>query len=216
MGRIYIDNDNGVPQLACTDCGSCGSIMGKSFCSGASRGCCHYFPEFNLAEIHRMLHLPGGSQVLKTIMDYPGTVVNNFALHSRGYFDREGYENYIAGGQLLETGDIKDHTIFFRTCPFVREGCGCMFPARFRTTVCNFFICGEIFGKPGLEDSFRPYIEERSRYSSWVHRESLGLQHILTENGVNLALDFQASLRLLAELPLSGYEFPLLTPVEYS
>lgn len=215
MGKVFIDNDNGIPQLACTGCGSCESLMGKSFCSAVSRGCCHYFPEFNLAEIHRMLHLPGGRQVLQTILQHPGTVVNPFSIHAKGYFDRISYEAYITGGQPLETGEIKDHTIFFRTCPFVEEGRGCKFPVRFRTTVCNFFICSEILEKPGLHDLSEAYLEERSRYSRWIHRESTELQHILTENGLNLVLDLERSLELLSGLALNEYEFPPLTPVEY-
>lgn len=215
MGKIFIEYDYGVPQLACTDCGSCDSIMGKSLCSKMNRGCCHYFPEFTLAEIHRMLHLPDGKKALEIILNNTGTVINNFNIHARGHFDHEAYEKYTTSGKMLETGEIKDHTIFFRTCPFVKEGSGCIFPVRFRTTVCNFFICSEIAGNPQYSETFKTYIEERSRYSRWIHRESLELQHILAEYGLNLLLDFEGSLNLLSELPLSGYEFPKLEPVEY-
>ncbi|NJD03893.1 MAG: hypothetical protein FIA99_15145 [Ruminiclostridium sp.] len=215
MGKISVEYDCGVPQLACTDCGNCDSIMGKSLCSTVSRGCCHYFPEFTLAEIQRLLHLPDGGKALDTILDYPGTVINNFNLHAKGHFEKEAYDNYFAGGELLETGKIMDHTIFFRTCPFVREGSGCIFPVRFRTTVCNLFICSEIIENPGYHNEFKPYIEERMRYSRWIYRESAELQHILTENGINLVLNLESSLKLLSEFALNEYKFPILEPVEY-
>lgn len=215
MGKIFVEYDCGVPQLACTDCGSCGSVMAKSLCGTVSRGCCHYFPEFTLAEIQRMLYLPDGRKALDIILAHPGTVINNFNLHVKGYFDKEEYDHYIARGDLLETGPIKDHTIFFRACPFVVEGVGCTFPVRFRSTVCNFFICSEILDNPEYCNDFRFYIEERMRYSRWIYRESTELQHILTESGINLVVDLNGALKLLSELPLNEYEFPVLEPVEY-
>ncbi|NTV89769.1 MAG: hypothetical protein HGA22_05325 [Clostridiales bacterium] len=176
MGKLYIDNDNGIPQIGCTECGKCDSLMGKSLDGIMERGCCHYFPEFNLAEIHRMLHLPGGREVLDDILTYPRTEINNYSIHSKGVFYEDEYEDYLAGGAMLETGAIKDHTIFFRTCPFVVPGSGCTFPVRFRTTVCNFFICSEITERPDKKQEIEQYIEERSRYSRWIHRESNELQ----------------------------------------
>ncbi len=216
MSRIYISHDNGIPQLGCNDCSSCDSLMGKSLCGNINRGCCHYFPEFSLAEIHRMLHLPDGRDVLDAIICHPGATVNNFNIHVKGIFHKEEYEAYINSGELLETGDIKDHTIFFRTCPFINPGTGCLFPVRFRTTVCNFFICSEMISNHEISQAAEQYIDERSRYSRWMHRESTELQHILTEYGLSLNSDLQGSLRLLAEIPLSEYEFPTLGPLEFT
>lgn len=215
MGRVYLEYDNGVPQLACTFCGGCDSVMGRSMAGILNRGCCHYFPEFSLAEIQRMIHITGGREALEIILGNPETVVNNFSIHAKGQFYKDEYEKYIASGKPLETGSIKDHTIFFRTCPFVKEGWGCIFPVRFRTTVCNFFICAEILERPELQQEFEEYIMERSRYSRWIYRESTDLQHILIENNVNLVIDFAHSLKLLAEIPLSIYDFPKLPPIEF-
>ena len=215
MGKIHVDYDSGMPQLACTDCGSCSSVMGKSLCGTVNRGCCHHYPEFTLAEIQRMMHLPDGRTALDAVLDNPDTLINNFNIHAKGYFDKQAYEKYISDDQLLETGAIRDHTIFFKTCPFVREGVGCILPVRFRTTVCNFFICSEILEMPEYYNDFKPYIEERMRYSRWIYRESAELQHILKENGINLVVDFEGSLKLLSQLSLSEYEFPMLEPVEY-
>lgn len=215
MGNIYIENDFGVPRMVCTDCGKCDSIMGKSLSSISNRGCCHYFPEFTLADIHRMAVLPGGSDALGTILANPGTVINNYNIHAKGYFDKAGYEAYLAGGDLLETGSIRDHTIFFRACPFVKPGSGCMLPPRFRTAVCNFFVCSEIIERPDHREEFEKYLKERTRYSRWMYRESTELQHILTENGLSLSADLKGSLELLKGLELSLYEFLDLPAVEY-
>lgn len=215
MGNIFIDYDMGVPQIGCTDCGKCNSIIGRSLCKITNRGCCHYFPEFTLVDIQRMATLEGGRKALDMILSNPGTIVNSFNIYSKGYFDKEAYDQYIASGNIMEAGSIRDHTIFFRTCPFVMPGSGCKLPPRFRTTVCNFFICAEILERPDLQDNFKVYLEERSRYARWIYRESGILQHILAEKGLNLISDISASMNLLAEMNPNCYEFPSLEPVTY-
>lgn len=215
MGNIFINYDVGIPQIACTDCGKCGSLMGMSLCKIGNRGCCHYFPEFTLVDIQRMAVLEGGKKVLDLILENPGASVNNYSIYVKGRFDKNAYERYISSGNTINAGNIKDHTIFFRTCPFVIPGAGCKLPVRFRTIVCNFFLCEEILERPGLEERFKPYLDERSRYSRWHYRENVSLQHILTENGLGLVSGFDASLSLLAGTGLSNYEFPALEPVTY-
>jgi hypothetical protein len=214
MGNICVQYDCCVPRLACSDCGSCGSVMGKSLCGVGNRGCCHHFPEFTLADIHKMVHIAGGLKALKIILGNPGTKINSYNIHAKGYFDEEGYNKYVASG-LLQTEPVRDHTIFFKVCPFVEPGSGCILPPRFRTAICNFFICREILEKPELQYEFKPYIEERSRYSRWIYRESAELQHLLAGNGVSLTTDFDRSLKLLADIPMNIYEFPELPPVYF-
>lgn len=213
MEKIFIDYDMGVPQIGCTECGKCSSIMSKSLCAVTDRGCCHYFPEFTLVDIQRMVTLEGGWEALQTILSNPGTIINNYNIYSKGFFDREGYDRYLSSGNLLETGSIRDHTIFFRCCPYVIPGKGCKFPPRFRTTVCNFFICSEILERPDIKERSLEYLEERSRYSRWVYRESGILQHILTESGLSLADNLDACLEMLAGMEQSLYEFPELEPI---
>lgn len=217
MGNIFIYLDMGVPQVVCTDCGNCGSVMGKSLCKMADTGCCHYFPEFTLIDIQRMAVLPGGLRALDIITANPDTVINKYSIYAMGPFDKEAYESYIASGELLEAGDIRDHTVFFKSCPFVIPGSGCKFPPRFRTVICNFFICEEILKRPELKDFQKVYMRERSKYTRWVYQESGELQRVLEKNNLNLISDFSESLRLLARLhKYYGYDFPALEPVAYS
>lgn len=215
MGNIYIAYDTGVPQIGCTECGRCSSIMGISLCGITDRGCCHYFPEFTLVDIQRMAVLEGGKEALDTILSYEGTVVNDFNIYCKGPFDSVAYDKYIKSGNLLETGSIRDHTIFFRTCPFVIPGTGCKFPPRFRTTVCNFFVCSEIFDNISDHNALQEYLKERSRYSRWVYTESGILQHLMQEKGVSLKSDMDAALNFLKGMDQRSYDFPLLDPIAY-
>lgn len=214
MGKVYLDYCEGVPRLGCTDCGGCSSVMGTSLGRVTKRGCCSYFPEFNLAEIHRLVNLPGGRLAIDKILENPGTEIHHYYIHAKGSFENQSYEEYLKKDNLVET-PIKDHTIFFRTCPFVIPEKGCIFEPQHRSTVCNFFICSEILERHDRSDEFAHYIEARTRYSRWIYKESQELQHILYENGLNLCSDFEGCLELLSELPLDVYEFPDLLPVEY-
>lgn len=215
MGSIYMFFDHGIPQIGCTECVNCNSVMGKSLCSIINRGCCHYYPEFTLVDIQRMALLEGGQKALDIILSNPGTIVNNYNIFAKGLFDKAAYDEYISAGTFLEAGNIRDHTIFFRTCPFVKPGVGCKLPVRFRTTVCNFFVCEEILKHTDFQDVLKEYLQERSRYSRWVYRESGQLQHLLDEKGLNLNSDFPGTLKLLAELGQEEYEFPMLNQVTY-
>lgn len=214
MSKVYLEYCNGIPRLVCTECGKCSSVMGTSMGSITGRGCCSYFPEYNLAEIQRIVKLPGGREALDIILKNPGTVINNYYIHAKGRFEKDAYEKYLAEGNPIET-PIRDHTIFFRTCPFVVPGKGCIFEPQFRSTVCNFFVCSEILERPDRSDEFQKYINERVNYSHWIYRESQELQHILIENGLNLTNNLEVSLGLLSELELSLYEFPQLQEVCY-
>jgi len=213
MVKVYLDYDCETPRYACTGCGNCSSIIGRSLCSIQNRGCCWYFPKFELYDIQRMSKTLEGLQVLNTIRQNPLTVVYPYYLHAKGYFDEKSYKEYIDSNNLMETGDIKDHTIFFRACPFVKEGHGCTIPVRYRTFVCNFFICDEIIGDELLKEEFKPYIEERARYSKWLYMENDSLRHLLYEKKINLVDNFEEVVQFLQELPLSIYEFPDLDPI---
>lgn len=215
MGNIFIFFDMGVPQIGCTGCSNCRSLMGKSLSGIDNRGCCHYFPEFTLADIQRMAVLEGGKKALDIILSNPGTVVNRFSIYSKGRFDKEAYDRYVGSGELLDTGNIRDHTIFFRTCPFVIPGKGCRFPVRFRTMVCNLFLCQEILDSAEDREMLDELMKERSRYSRWVYRESGILQHILEGMGLDLIKDFTAAVNALAELELNNYDFPIIGPVTF-
>ena len=216
MDNISVCFDRGVPQISCTGCGSCSSVMGRSLCKVTDRGCCYYFPEFTLVDIQRMAVMENGLKALNIILSNPGTIIHNYSIHAKGAFDKEAYDQYIESGNLIDSGSIKDHTIFFKTCPFVIPGSGCKLSPRFRTLVCNLFICSEILEQPDLQETVKAYLDERSRYARWEYQENLNLQHILTENRLNLVSDFVACVKLLSELSLELYEFPVFEDMPYT
>ena len=216
MGKLYLNFDQGVPRYVCTGCSSCSSVMGNSMCSIKNRGCCSYFPKYSLLDIQRMAKAEEGLQILSTIISHPGTVVYQYTIHTKGFFDKTGYEEYMRSGQQLFTEDVNDQTVFFRACPFVRSGHGCTIPPVYRDFICNMFICAEILTQPSSIEAMKPYIDERSSYAGWVEWENSTLQHILCKNKINLDTDFHGTIEVLQKTSLSVYEFPCFKPVNYT
>lgn len=213
MGKIYTETDRDVPRYACTDCSACGSLIGKSLCKIKNRGCCWYFPKFSLVDIQRMTKAPEGLKVLNRIIDNPNTKIYNYYMQARGFFDEAEYGKYMESGKLVETNYIEDHTIFFRACPFVKAGQGCTLPPRYRTFVCNFFICREITEAAKSYELFQNYEEERLKYSRWLDWENEGLRHVLYERNLTLHGNLAEAIQVLQELEMSQYEFPYLEPI---
>ena len=214
MGRLYLDFDEGVPQYVFTGCSRCGSLMGSSLNNIKNRGCCSYFPEFYLIDVHRMSKTLEGLHTLENILRHPGAVVHPYHIHVKGTFDTKGYEEFTKSGAFPETGDIRDKTVFFRTCPFVKSGQGCTLPSRYRNYVCNMFICDEVLKSACVQETINQYLEERSRYVRWIEWENSSLRRTLQEHGISLSTGFMQAVEILQSVPLNTYQFAQLEPVE--
>ncbi|HHY77916.1 MAG TPA: hypothetical protein GX498_05345 [Clostridiales bacterium] len=213
MIRIYVELDNNVPRYACTNCSTCDSLIGKSLCKVKNRGCCWYFPKFTLLDIQRMSKTPDGLKALNRIISNPSTQIYNYYIHAKGFFDESGYKRYMDSGMLIEGDYLEDHTVFFRSCPFVKSGKGCTLPPRFRTFVCNFFLCKEVSEVAKSHELFERYEKERLRYSRWLDWENESLKYHLSQKNITLQENFAEVIKELQDLELSQYEFPYLEPI---
>ncbi|MDD6794542.1 MAG: hypothetical protein PUE01_03895 [Clostridiaceae bacterium] len=213
MVEINLDFDEGVPQYECNLCGKCSSLFAKSLCNVKNRGCCWYFPKFTLYEIHKMVKEEEGEEVLKRILKLPNVKVYNYYIHARGYFDKKDYDIAMAKDKLEEY-KVHDKTIFFRECPLVQEGKGCKIPARYRSYICNLFICDEV--TKALKDNIemKKYLDERQNYVRWIEWENNSIQMYLEEKALDLQKNFDEVINILKEMPLERYEFPALKEIE--
>lgn len=154
-----------------------------------------------------------GMGILNNILKVPGTVIYNYYIHSKGYFDTGGYKCFLESGQA-DMYDVKDKTIFFRICPFVKLGEGCSLPMKYRSYICNFFICNEINEDLEKYDAFKNYIKERDSYVRWVDWENNCLEITLREKELTLTENFHEVISTLRDIPLENYEFPNLPPID--
>lgn len=212
MIKLDLKLDQGIPQYSCSSCRNCKSVFGNSLCSIKNRGCCWYFPKFTLHEIHKMTKGKEGLKTLDKITKLPKTEIYNYYIHAKGYFDEAGYKKYITTEQAYKF-NVKDKSIFFRACPFVKQEIGCTLPKRYRSYVCNFFICSEIVKKIEKYDEFKNYIKERNSYVRWIEWENLSLQELISEKKLNLANNFWDVITILKSIPLEKCEFPNLNSI---
>ena len=214
MIEINFKLDNGIPQYGCTACSKCESVFGKSLCKVKNRGCCWYFPKFTLFDIHKMVQDNKGIEVLKDIINLPNVEIHKYYIHAKGFFDKAAYENYIKD-ENDEYEDVKDKTIFFRACPFIIDGVGCTLGEKYRTHVCNFFICDEIVKKVENNSEFKKYVKEKDSYSRWIEWENNSLQHFFMEKRLDLTNNLWDIVNILKEMPLSEYEYGNLNSIYF-
>ncbi len=212
MVEVNLKFDQGIPQYGCNSCNDCQSVFGKSLCSVKNRGCCWYFPKFTLYEIHKMVKSKEGLEVLDKIINISDVKIYNYYIHAKGYFDDLGYKKYMENTKTYKF-KVKDKSIFFRACPFVKPGVGCTLPKKYRSYVCNFYICDEVVEKVQGNNEFENYIKERNTYVKWIEWENESLQALLHENKLNLINDFNGVINFLKDIPLREYEFPNLRPI---
>ncbi len=214
MAFLFMDFDQGVPQLAYTGCAWCSSAMGISLSHIKNRGCCSYFPKFYPVELQRMSHSPEGLSVLDSILNHPSVEFLDDHIVVKGSYDAILHDKMLKEGQIPEDEMIQDKSVFFRTCPFVRSGLGCSLPSRYRPYVCNFFVCREVLGNPAYQQQLAPYLRERANYVRFLQWENNQLLQVIQEKGLTLRNNIKEVINLLAELPINQYEFPMLEPVE--
>ncbi|MDS0526047.1 hypothetical protein NNC19_10180 [Clostridium sp. SHJSY1] len=212
MVEVDFNIDHEVPQYSCNSCYNCQSVFGTSLCEVKNRGCCWYFPKFTLHEIHKMVKSEEGMKILKNILSLPKVKIYNHYIHAEGYFDKEGYKKFINSEEGYES-EVKDKTIFFRACPFVKSGKGCTLPKMYRSYVCNFFICEEIVKQVQKDEKFNSYIKERDSYVHWVDWENRSLEMLLNDSKINLINNFEQVVELLKNTPLRVYELKSLDTI---
>ena len=251
MERICFSNNEGIPQYSCSTCYRCNSIFGKSLCEIKKRGCCWYYPKFTLYEIHKMVKDKDGLATLNKILNLPNTIIYNYYIHCKGFFDSESYELFVNSNgtsslkfatdfEIKEVNEsiikeenlhtyeeydiqevnslekpkvIKDVSMFFRACPFIEPGKGCSLDIKYRSFICNFFICDEITEKLDNNSEFKRYIEERDNYIRWIEWENSSLESLLRQQKLNLVNNLNEVIETLKGINLNEYNFPELNDI---
>lgn len=212
--KIELKIDKETPQYSYEGCMNCTSLFGKSLCSHKNRGCCWYFPKFTLHEIARMAKSKEGLETLDKILNNPKTEIYNYYIHAKGYFDEEKYNEFMRD-EKAPYCFANDKTIFFRECPFVEEGKGCTIPPKFRSYVCNFFICEEVLeaARVNNDDKLDLYIREMNNYSKWIEWDNYSLEMYFLHKGITLKNGFNKIIEEFKNMELEEYEYPTLPEI---
>ncbi|MGN0145170.1 MAG: hypothetical protein ACI398_09305 [Clostridium sp.] len=213
MNNIILYSNKDVPQYLYDNCGKCSSLFSISLCSKHNRGCCWYFPKFTLYEIHKMVKSEKGLAVLNRILKLPKVEIFNYYIHAIGYFDESSYKKFLKS-KKSRNYKVHDKSMFFRECPFVKEGCGCTIDPQYRSYICNLFICDEVLEKVKDNPDYDSYIKERENFVRWIDWENTSIQMMLEEQNLNLIHHMDKVIEILKELPFEHYEFPELNPIK--
>ena len=103
--------------------------------------------------------------------------------------------------------------MFFRACPFIEPGKGCSLDIKYRSFICNFFICDEITEKLDNNSEFKRYIEERDNYIRWIEWENSSLEALLRQQKLNLVNNLNEVIETLKGINLNEYNFPELNDI---
>ena len=131
------------------------------------------------------------------------------------YYIYEEYNEYDSdkNNSIKKPRVINDVSMFFRACPFVIDGQGCTLNKKYRTYICNFFLCDEITDNLIEESTFKKYKEERDNYIRWIEWENSSLESLLRHKNINLVKNFNDVINLLKEIEINEYEFPNLDEI---
>lgn len=154
-----------------------------------------------------------GLNILYRIKNNSDKVIYHYYIHAKGYFDKIGYRDYIAKNKN-NLDKNKDYTTYFRACPFVKDSYGCTIPPKFRTYICNFFICDYVLNN--CINEFMPYKKEVDNYTRWRLWENDSLE-LMLKNDYNKDLinNFDDTIKILQQIPFDNYEFPELKPITF-
>jgi hypothetical protein len=170
-------------------------------------------PEVLPVEIQRMCHSEEGTALLYSIVSMPNTVIYDDHILVKGSYDIILHDKMMREGLVPVDGNVTDTSVFFKTCPFVRSGSGCTLPPRYRSYVCNFFLCREILENPEYKDKLEPYVRERNNYVRFLEWENNQLFTAMNEEGLSFRKNLDGAIEFLKNLEINQYDFPLLEPV---
>ncbi|MDY3206791.1 hypothetical protein ACEE21_09375 [Clostridium baratii] len=210
--RLLVKVDDSVPRFDCDECCKCTSKIAKSLCKFKNRGCCFYYPKFNLVDLQRMSKHSTGRSVLKRIIE-KNTKIFNYYIQVIGYFDENGYNNFKNLNNNTSKKDAyepDDNSIYFKACPFVIDGTGCSIPHQYRTPICNFFLCKEVKNRINSKKLLYAYEEASRAYYRYYEWENQNLIELLEEKGLTLKDNFDEVIDFLSEIESYEYEFPSL------
>ncbi|GFR36445.1 hypothetical protein [Thermobrachium celere] len=194
----YYFEDN-IPLFSCSLCGKCdGFIESTSLIHIKNRGCCWYFPKYTLMDLKNIISIER-VDFIHELKENEKTVISNYHLEVKGYFDEEGYNNY--GVKTIEDFDTK---LFFRLCPFSTEK-GCSIDFKLRPHPCNLYLCRQVIDYCG--DEYRMFSKERKDYYSYMNYYNELLKRELIDKKIDLIKDFDRTIEFI-----SKYEVPKFEP----
>lgn len=201
-----------IPVFKCSFCNNCHCLESKN-AFNIHRGCCFYFPKYNLFDIKNLINF--NKSFLFKLIQMKNSVIHNFYIEVQGDFDNKKYEDFLKNNtdeNLSKYSDF-DPKLFFKKCCFVTEH-GCKLNFKLRPHQCNLYLCREVI--ENCNDSYSKYSRERKDYFAYCNFVNMILQGELYKNHVNLKTDLQKSIAILEKTKIDTFDFSKLDKIQIS
>ncbi|GAA0730879.1 hypothetical protein GCM10008905_32690 [Clostridium malenominatum] len=211
MYKLSYENTNNIPVFKCDYCGSCSGIL-ESTChvKGKIRGCCWYFPKYNLIDIKNILD-GGHKSFIYKLLNMKNAHINKYCIDVNGEFHEEDYLKYKR--ETMEEDYDFDSKLFYKICPFNTQK-GCNLDFNLRPHPCNLYLCREIIKLSG--DEYNKYSKERKDYFAYCNYYDELLKDHLIENKINLTTSPYECIDLIEGIDIPKFEYRTLESIDFT
>ncbi|OBR92421.1 MULTISPECIES: hypothetical protein [Clostridium] len=190
---------NNIPLFKCDICGNCSNFVESiSYTNIKNRGCCWYFPKYNLVDIKNIIN-NGNINFIYYLSSIPNCV-ESYDIRVKGTFFKNQYDNYTENN--IKYSDF-DSSLFFRLCPFLKKD-GCKLSFSLRPHPCNLYLCREAIQLAGKE--YTMYSRERKDYYAYCNYFNECLKEDLKSNNTTLSDNLEESLDILNSSTLPPFQ----------
>ena len=211
MYELSYENVNNVPVFKCNYCGNCSGVL-ESTCHilGKNRGCCWYFPKYNLIDIKNILDMDKKG-FLSKLLNMSNAKINKYSIDVIGQFNEEDYLKYKQ--ETIDENEVFDSKLFYRVCPF-HTAKGCSLDFSLRPHPCNLYLCREVIKLCGEE--YKDYSKERKDYFSYCNYYDEVIKSHLMEKNIDLITSPYECVELITNIDIPKFESRALKPINFN
>lgn len=166
-----------------------------------NRGCCWYFPTYELVDIKNILD-SGQEAFVRWLMTQPQVHISRYQLQVGGRFEQEQYAKHLRTRLEAPTSGF-DESLHFRLCSLFGVN-GCTISADLRPHPCNLYLCREVIEWAG--PSYRAYQQERKDYFAYCSYVNEILRDELLEKEVDLLTRADVALSVVAACSIPEFQ----------
>lgn len=199
MFNLHYEFNKNIPDIRCTMCGKCHDAIEAVSYVDKNRGCCWYFPKYNLFEIKNLIDNKN-MDFFYNILKMKNCSISQFHVEIKGLFKVKEYARYEKKA-LMDEGF--DKRLFFRLCPFFGKD-GCTIDYTLRPYPCNLYLCRNVIKLAGGD--YIHYSRERKDYASYAAYFDEALKYELLSKNTDFLSDMEKSIDVISKFDMPEYE----------
>lgn len=199
MFNLHYEFNKNIPLIRCTMCGKCHDAIEAVSFVGKNRGCCWYFPKYNLFEVKNLIDNKN-TDFLYKIIKMKNCTLSQFHFEIKGLFKVKEYSKYEKN--VFMDGNF-DNKLFFRLCPFFGEN-GCTIDYTLRPYPCNLYLCRNAIKL--ASGDYIHYSRERKDYASYAAYFNEAIKYELISKKTDFLSDMEKSADVITKFNMPKFE----------